>query len=56
MLIPLADPVPIFNEKRKVCKVTVLFIQLCPTLCDPMDYRLQIPLSLEFSRQRYWSR
>ena len=27
--------------------------QLCLTLCDPMDY--QAPLSMEFSRQEYWS-
>ena len=25
-------------------------LQLCPTLCDPMA-----PLSMEFSRQKYWS-
>ena len=24
-------------------------LQLCPTLCDPMA-----PLSMEFSRQKYW--
>ena len=30
--------------------------QLCLTLCDPMDYRArQAPLSMEFSRQGYWS-
>ena len=30
--------------------------QSCPTLCDPMDYRArQAPLSMEFSRQGYWS-
>ena len=34
-----------------VCSVT----QLCPTLCNPMDYNLQVLLSLEFSRQEYWS-
>ena len=26
------------------------------TLCDPMDCSLQAPLSMEFSRQDYWSR
>ena len=31
-------------------KVKVLVTQLCPTLCDTMDY-----LSLEFYRQEYWS-
>ena len=41
--------------------ITTLFIdyevtQLCPTLCDPMDYTAhQAPLSMEFSRQEYWS-
>ena len=28
--------------------------QLCPTLCDPMGC-IQAPLSVEFSRQEYWS-
>ena len=32
-----------------------MFIQLCPTLCDPMDSSLPGPLSMEFSRQEYWS-
>ena len=27
----------------------------CLTLCDPMDYSCQAPLSLGFSRQEYWS-
>ena len=29
--------------------------QLCPTLCDPMDSSLQVPLSSEFSRKEYLS-
>ena len=29
--------------------------QLCPTICNPMDCNLQAPLSMEFSRQEYWS-
>ena len=33
----------------------VLVIQSCPTLWDPIDYSLQAPLSMEFSRQEYWS-
>ena len=34
------------------CSVT----QSCLTLCDPMDYIAhQAPLSMEFSRQKYWS-
>ena len=36
-------------------KVKVLLAQLCLTLCDPMDCSLPAPLSLEFSRQEYWS-
>ena len=31
----------------------MLVTQLCPTLCDPMD--CQALLSMEFSRQGYWS-
>ena len=29
-------------------------VQLCPTLCDPVDYSLR-GSSMEFSRQEYWS-
>ena len=29
---------------------------LCPTLCDPMDWGLQAPLSMESSRQEYLNR
>ena len=29
--------------------------QLCPTLCDPWTVAHQAPLSMEFSRQEYWS-
>ena len=28
--------------------------QSCPAVCDPMDCS-QAPLSIEFSRQEYWS-
>ena len=29
---------------------------MCPTLCNPMDYyTCQVLLSMEFSRQEYWS-
>ena len=28
-------------------------LQLCPTLCNPMDCRPQVPLSMGFSRQEY---
>ena len=29
--------------------------QSCRTLCDPVDYAYQAPLSMGFSRQEYWS-
>ena len=29
-------------------------LQLCSTLCDPMDVAQQAPLSMGFSRQEYW--
>ena len=38
------------------CVVIVLVIQLYPTLCNPMNCIVhQAPLSMEFSRQEYWS-
>ena len=37
-------------------KVEMLVTQLCLTLCDPMDCTCQAPLSMEFSKQEYWSR
>ena len=33
----------------------MLVTQLCPTLCNSMDLVHQAPLSIEFSRQEYWS-
>ena len=36
-------------------KVRVLVVQWCLTLCDPMDVAHQAPLSMELSRQEYWS-
>ena len=30
-------------------------LQSCSTLCDPLDCTLQAPLSMRFSRQKYWS-
>ena len=29
--------------------------QLCPTLCAPLDHTPPVSLSMEFSRQEYWS-
>ena len=44
------------EEILKVLTVCVLVTQLCPTLCDSIDYiACQAPLSMEFSRQGYWS-
>ena len=37
------------------CAVLCLVSQSCPTLCDPMDYSSQGPLSMGFSMQEYWS-
>ena len=33
----------------------MLVTQLCLTLCDPWTAAHQVPLSMEFSRQEYWS-
>ena len=30
-------------------------LQICPIFCYPMDCSPQAPLSMEFSRQEYWS-
>ena len=39
-----------------VCVCVCVCGQLRLTLCDPMDCSPQAPLSMEFSRQEYWSR
>ena len=33
----------------------MLVAQLSPTFCDPMDVGHQVPLSVGFPRQEYWS-
>ena len=33
----------------------MLVSQLCPTLCNPVNYIPQAPLSMEFSKQEYWN-
>ena len=43
-----------FND-NELMKVKVLLAQLCLTLRDPMDCSVPAPLSLELSRQGYWS-
>ena len=35
--------------------VLAQLLQSCLTLCNPMDYIPQAPLSVEFSRHTYWS-
>ena len=40
----------IICARMHTCSVT----HLCLTLCNPMDY--SFPLSVELSRQEYWSR
>ena len=40
------------EKERKESEVA----QLCLTLCNPIDYiAYQVPPSVEFSRQEYWS-
>ena len=39
-----------------ISAMKVLVTQLNPTLCNPMDCSYQAPLSMRFSRQKYWSR
>ena len=42
------------KKERKEGK-RVLVSLLCPTLCDPQTVACQAPLSMEISRQEYWS-
>ena len=41
--------------KNKYCMENCVCAQSCPTLCDLMILAFQAPLSMEFSRQEYWS-
>ena len=36
-------------------KAKALITRLCPPLCNSMTVACQTPLSIEFSRQEYWS-
>ena len=38
-----------------MCHLKQKVAQSCLTLCDPMDYNCQAPLSMGFLRQEYWS-
>ena len=40
---------------KKAAAATAKSIQLCPTLCDPIDGSPPGPPSLGFSRQGHWS-
>ena len=40
---------------QSVLELCVLIAQSCPTLDNNMDYSQQAPMSMEFSRQEYWS-
>ena len=44
----------VFSNMKSFCLLLPLSLQLCPTLCDPMDTAHQAPLSTGFSRQEYW--
>ena len=44
-----------FTSSLKKKKVKLLVFQLCLTLCNPWTVAHQAPLSMEFSRQEYWS-
>ena len=37
------------------CVIYFMRAPLCPTLCDPMDCSPLAPLSMKFSRQKYWN-
>ena len=44
-----------FNMYMHVCAATAKSLQLCTTLCDPIDGSHQTPPSLGFSRQEHWN-
>ena len=39
----------------RIYSVYAKLLQLCPTLCNPMDVACQTPVSMGFSTQEYWS-
>ena len=43
------------SENVKPTLTRYVCAQLCPTLCNPWMVPLQAPLSVEFTRQEYWS-
>ena len=43
------------SQKPKAVTCCCSVTQSCPTICDPMACSHQAPLSMGFSRQKYWS-
>ena len=48
---PLLCSIPFYEYSVEI----VLVAQSCPALCNPMTVAQRAPLSIEFSRQKYWS-
>ena len=44
------------KASNEVQSVPGLSVQLCPTLCYCVNCNLPSPLSMDFSKQEYWSR
>ena len=44
-----------WNSLAGPCESESEVAQSCPTLCDPVNWGRQVPLSMGFSRQEYWS-
>ena len=51
----LQQPPVIYSMMPGFFRIKVLVNQSCLALCDPMTVAHQVPLSMEFSRQEYWS-
>ena len=46
----------VFEKPKRKTVCVCMHTQPCPTLCDTVDYiACQTPLSVEFSRQEFWS-
>ena len=50
-----ADSLPTELSGKPHFKTSAKSLQLCPTLCDPIDSSPPGSLSLGFSRQEYWT-
>ena len=50
-----AKNVGCFSNRKYAMLCYAKSLQLCPTLCDPIDGSHQAPLSLGLSRQEHWS-